>query len=205
VIFGGLFKRKSADGDAVDVDAVVREHGPAVWRLLKRVFGQHADIEDTFQQVMLELVRALPGFEGKSELTTWIHRIALNVAYQRMRRGYRGVEVDLDEAGAPAADVDVEREVQDQQAARELYEALEALPPKKRIAVVLHDVEGLTLKEISERLGIPLQTVASQLHTGRAQLAEELHARGLDDGRTATRTGSSSSSSPSSSSSRRRS
>ncbi len=161
-----------------DVDAVVRAHGPDVWRLLKRIFGQHADVDDTFQQVMLEVVRALPSFRGDSELSTWIHRITLNVAYQRMRRGYRGVEVDLDEAGVAVADVDVEGQVADAQTARRLYESLEALPPKKRIAVVLHDVEGLTLKEIGERLGIPLQTVASQLHSGRAMLAEALFVQG---------------------------
>jgi RNA polymerase sigma-70 factor (ECF subfamily) len=158
-------------------DEIVRAHGPSIWRLLKRIFGQHADVDDTFQQVMLEVVRALPSFEGRSDIATWIHRIALNVAYQRMRRGYRGVEVDLDEAEPKAADVDVESIVADAEAARRLYEALEALPPKKRIAVVLHDVEGLTLKEIGERLGIPLQTVASQLHSGRAQLADEIHSR----------------------------
>ena len=151
-----------------ETEVVVRAHGPAVWRQLKRIFGAHADIEDTFQQVMLEIVRALPGFQGESELSTWIHRITLNVAYQRMRRGYRGVEVDLDESGVVAIAADVE-------AARRLYKALEALPPKKRIAVVLHDIEGLTLREIGERLGVPLQTVASQVHTGRALLAEELH------------------------------
>lgn len=158
-------------------EEVVREHGPTVWRLLQRMFGRHAEIEDTFQQVMLEVVRSLPGFRGDSELSTWIHRITLNIAYQRMRRQYRGGEVDLDEAEPTAADIDVEEQVADAEAARLLYACLEALPPKKRVAVVLHDIEGLTLKEIGERLGIPLQTVASQLSSGRAQLAQEMRAR----------------------------
>lgn len=157
---------------------VVRAHGPAVWRLLQRMFGRDAEIEDTFQQVMLEVVRSLPRFRGDSELSTWVHRITLNIAYQRMRQHYRGDEIDLDEAGSTPADVDVEAQVADAEASRMLYACLEALSPKKRVAVVLHDIEGLTLKEISERLGIPLQTVASQLSSGRAQLAELLRAQG---------------------------
>jgi RNA polymerase sigma-70 factor, ECF subfamily len=156
---------------------LVRTHGPTVWRLLQRMFGSDADIEDTFQQVMLELVRALPGFRGDSEVSTWVHRVALNIAYQRMRQQYRSNEVELEQAGSAPAEVDVEAEVAGAQAARMLYACLEALPPKKRMAVVLHDIEGLTLRAIGERLGIPLQTVASQLQSGRAMLAEELRER----------------------------
>lgn len=163
-------------------DEVVRTHGPAVLRTLQKLFGKHADIEDTFQQVMLEVVRSLPAFQGNSELATWIHRITLNIAYQRMRATYRGREVEIIELddlehSPPIPDLDIEAQVADAEAVRQLYDALEALPPKKRMAVVLHDVEGLTLREISERLGTPLQTVASQLHTGRTLLAREVMAR----------------------------
>ena len=61
-----------------------------------------------------------------------------------------------------------------------LYEALATLDPKKRMAVVLHDIEGMTLKEISEHLGKPLQTVASQVRSGRSDLAAYLHSAGLN-------------------------
>ena len=155
---------------------VVRQHGPAVLSRLRRLFGVHTDIDDTFQQVMLEVVRGLPAFAGRSELATWIHRITLNVAYQRMRRSYRtaGV-VALDGVAEPQSDdEDAHSRLERAEAARLLHACLEMLSPKKRVAVVLHDLEGLTLKAIGEQLGAPLQTVASQLKAGRAELATHM-------------------------------
>lgn len=161
---------------------VVQQHGPTVLSRLRRMFGAHADVDDTFQQVMLEVVRGLPGFAGRSELATWIHRITLNVAYQRMRRSYRTAPVvALDSVAEPASDDDDALAVLERaEAARLLHACLELLPPKRRVAVVLHDIEGLTLKSIGEQLGSPLQTVASQLKAGRAELAQHMHRALLD-------------------------
>ncbi|MDP2339874.1 MAG: RNA polymerase sigma factor [Deltaproteobacteria bacterium] len=161
---------------------VVREHGPAVLSRLRRMFGVHAEIDDTFQQVMLEVVRGLPAFAGRSELSTWIHRITLNVAYQRMRRSYRAAGVvALDSVTEPQSDdADALTLLERAESARLLHACLEMLPPKRRVAVVLHDIEGLTLKAIGEHIGSPLQTVASQLKAGRAELAAHMQ-RALRD------------------------
>ena len=157
-----------------DVEAVVREHGPRVVALLRRTFGPRADIDDLFQQVMLEVVRALPGFQGASGLGTWIHRIALNVIFQEMRRTYRAPRmVDVDDVDL-VGDLDVAADVEAAEAERLLYSALAALPPHQRIAVVLHDLHGHTLKEVAQELASPLQTVASRVQAGRAALADAL-------------------------------
>ena len=66
---------------------------------------------------------------------------------------------------------DAEEAAARRQTMARLYSCLESLDPKQRMAVVLHDIEGRTLKEISKSQGRPLQTVASQLHAGRAKLA----------------------------------
>lgn len=164
---------------------VVREHGPHVARLLRRIFGPGSDIDDAYQAVFVEVLRSLPSFQGRSKLRTWIHRIALNVAYQEMRMQYRearvraadDVEVVMEQVGTSAD------ETARADSRRLLYAGLESLDPKKRIAVVLHDVEGYTLREIGEHLGRPLQTVASQVRSGRAQLARfvaESEAVGMD-------------------------
>jgi len=154
-------------------EEVVKAHGAYVARLLYRLFGPGSDIDDVYQAVFVEVLRALPGFEERAKLSTWIHRITLNVAYQEMRlqtreRASRSAE-DLECA---TADLCHERDdFARADSRRLLYAGLASLDAKKRIAVVLHDVEGYTLKEISEHLGRPLQTVASQVRAGRAELA----------------------------------
>jgi len=158
-------------------ETVVREYGPVVYRHLKRLFGPRADVDDMFQSVFVEILRSLPTFRGKSHIKTWIHRITLNIAYQEMRRKYYtpaldelddGAELEGDQTQAtPAFHASPEQAL----AVRRLYIALAELDPKKRLAVVMHDVEGFKLREISDLLCIPLQTVASQLHAGRAELA----------------------------------
>lgn len=155
-------------------EQVVHDHSEDVLRLLRRMFGPSADVDDVFQAVFVEVIRSLPAFKGKAKLRTWIHRIALNVAYQEMRMRYREREVrstdDLDTL--PLLDVEGERSFERAEQRRMLYAGLEELSPKKRLAVILHDIEGHTLKEIAEMTGRPLQTVASQVRAGRAELAD---------------------------------
>lgn len=155
-------------------EEVVAEHRAMVARLLRRIFGPRADIDDVFQAVFVEVLRSLPSYAGKAQLRTWIHRITLNVAYQEMRLRYRESRVRVkveDVEDLAQVEGSAEAEVMKAQEARQLYEALEYVDPKKRIAVILHDLEGHTLKEVSEILGRPLQTVASQVKFGRAELA----------------------------------
>ena len=160
-----------------DIDRVVREQGPRVVALLRRTFGPGADIDDLFQQVMLEIVRSLPGVQGASALGTWVHRVALNTIFQEMRRTYRAPSmVDVEEVEL-VGDGDVAADFEQAESERLLYAALAALPPHQRIAVVLHDLHRHTLKEVGEELACPLPTVASRVQAGRAALADALDVR----------------------------
>jgi len=172
-------------------EQVVRDHSADVLRLLRRIFGPHADVDDVFQAVFVEVIRSLPAFKGEAKLKTWIHRITLNVAYQEMRMQYKEREVratDDFETLPLIADpqsVDVFERAEQR---RMLYEGLRELSPKKRFAVILHDIEGCTLKEIAETTGRPLQTVASQVRAGRAELADWFARRGtLEEKQTQTK------------------
>lgn len=154
-------------------EEVVKAHGRHVARLLYRLFGPDADIDDVYQAVFVEVLRSLPAFRGHAKLSTWIHRIALNVAYQEMRLQYRerAVRCPGDPEVVIADMPDQSDGFAQADSRRALYDSLCQLDAKKRIVVLLHDVEGYTLKEIGEQLGRPLQTVASQVKTGRAELA----------------------------------
>ena len=153
---------------------VVEQYGPHVYRQLKRIFGPHADVDDVFQAVFVEVLRSLPSFRGRSKLSTWIRRIAWNVAYQEMRTQYRHLCVGplIVEPISPEQPVD--DLAQRNRDLDRLYRALAQIDPKLRAAIILHDIEDKTLKEVAEILGRPLQTVASQVRTARARLTEQM-------------------------------
>jgi len=140
---------------------VVREHGPEVYRVLTRIFGPRADIDDAYQNVFVEVLRSLPGFRGRARLSTWIRRITWNVAYQEMRLSYRAASTSSLEDCAAIAGASPEGQLEGRDELRRFYLALHKLEPKLRLALVMHDVEGCTLKEIGEALFISGKTVSS--------------------------------------------
>ncbi len=177
---GGLLGQLVGRREPADV---VREFGPQVHRHLRRIFGPQADIDDVYQAVFVEILRSLPSFRGLSKMSTWIRRITWNVAYQEMRMQYRHQHLTpLEEQviADPAEDTDqiVERRL----AMKKLYLCLNQLDPRQRSAVLMHDIEGKTLRQISHELGRPLPTVASQLYTGRSRLTELMAQEGQGRG-----------------------
>jgi RNA polymerase sigma-70 factor (ECF subfamily) len=154
---------------------VVEAHSARVQRLAYRLTGNRADAEDLAQDVFVRAFRSLPKFR-QGTLEGWLHRITTNLFLDEARRRARlrfdpvGVLGDarLDQAGPGATDpVDalLDADVED---------ALAALSPELRSAVVLCDIEGLSYEEIASVLGVPTGTVRSRLHRGRAQLRRAL-------------------------------
>jgi RNA polymerase sigma-70 factor (ECF subfamily) len=167
------------DWDAPSWDDVVRDHGARVYRLAYRLTGNQHDAEDLTQEVFVRVFRSLsqytPGsFEG------WLHRITTNLFLDGVRRKAR---IRFDGLPDDAADRIPSREIGPQQLLddraydADVQDALDALHPDFRVAVVLCDVEGMTYEEISDLLGIKLGTVRSRIHRGRAALRQALSHR----------------------------
>ena len=159
-------------------EEVVRTHSARVYRLAYRLTGNKHDAEDLTQEVFVRVFRSLssytPGtFEG------WLHRITTNLfldmARRRQRIRFEGLGDEtaqrLPSGPTPAQAFD-ERHLDS-----DIAEALEALAPEYRAAVVLCDIEGLSYEEIAVTLGVKLGTVRSRIHRGRAQLRAALDHR----------------------------
>ena len=158
---------------------VVRLHGDRVYRLAYRLTGNRHDAEDLTQEVFVRVFRSLDGytpgtFEG------WLHRITTNLFLDTARRrqrirfeglGDQAVGLLRDDEPTPAQAFDARHLDTDVQ------QALEALAPEYRAAVVLCDIEGLSYEEIATTLGVKLGTVRSRIHRGRAQLRTALDHR----------------------------
>jgi RNA polymerase sigma-70 factor, ECF subfamily len=160
-------------------DAVVREHSARVYRLAYRLTGNTHDAEDLTQEVFVRVFRSLqnytPGtFEG------WLHRITTNLFLDMARRKQRIRFEGLPEEAAGRLTGDEPTPAQAFDARHfdsDVQQALAALAPEYRAAVVLCDIEGLSYEEIADSLGIKLGTVRSRIHRGRAQLRAALEHR----------------------------
>lgn len=160
-------------GDRGALDALLRRHEQQLHALCRRITGDPTDALDALQEAMIAIVRGLPRFDGRSKVSTWMHRVATNACLDELRRRRRrpaGALPEVEEAtpdGAPALDESIADRTT-------LDHALAALPVEFRAPVVLRDVLGHDYAEIASILAIPPGTVRSRIARGRAQLAREL-------------------------------
>ena len=153
---------------------VVRRYFPDVWRFLRRLgFAPHI-VDDAAQELFLVTVRRLETIDP-SRVRPFLLGTALRIARTQNRRHAREVPTEqidilhnaIDGGPTPEQDLDDGK-------ARELaYQLLSQLQEDTRVVFVMHEIEGLTMNEISQATGAPLGTVASRLRRGR----EEIQAR----------------------------
>jgi RNA polymerase sigma-70 factor (ECF subfamily) len=160
-------------------DEIVRTHSQRVYRLAYRLTGNQHDAEDLTQEVFIRVFRSLssyqPGtFEG------WLHRITTNLFLDMVRRRAR---IRFDSLGddaeerIPGKEISPEAVYTDAHLDPDIEQALNALAPEFRAAVVLCDIEGLSYEEIAATLDVKLGTVRSRIHRGRTQLRQALEHR----------------------------
>ena len=161
---------------------VFDEHARYVIRTLRHLGIGEADVEDVAQEVFVTVHRKLPEFEGRSKLRTWLYAICLRVASDHRRRAYvvreRTTEsppVDDGERSGLEPDTHAESRA-------EVQALLALLDDDKRQVLVLYEVEGLTMREVAEVIGCPIQTAYSRLHAAR-ELLRAAWERAQQDGK----------------------
>ncbi len=154
---------------------VARNHGRFLYTVAYRLTGNHDDAQDLVQEVLLRVRRGLETYRPGS-LEGWLSRITTNTFLDEARRRQRR-PVDLlpeepDRVVPPsvAADDALAAEVLPD----DVQDALRELPDEYRAAVVMCDVVGLSYQEISDSLDVPVGTVRSRIHRGRAMLRKAL-------------------------------
>lgn len=178
---------RAQEGDTDAFRQIFVRHRGDVTRIVYRMLGPSADVEDVVQDVFLNVYRSLPSFRGDAKFSTWLYRLATNVTRMHLRRGRsrpRFADVEVPEAPRDSSppdgpDVQIERA----ERVRALYRLLDTLSEKKREVLVLHDLEGVPAKEIADMAGIPVLTVRTRLFYARkelyAALADEPSLRGV--------------------------
>src|SRR5579863_9894381 len=171
-----LIARASA-GDSEAFRQIYERHRADVARLVYRMLGGRSDFEDVIQEVFVQVYRSLKDFRGQSKLSTWMHRVTVNVVLMH-RRAARSRPVFAEEpptdgmlrAETTAPDEDAER----RERMRAFGRLLDRLADKKRIVFVLHELEGIAPTEIARIVGAPVLTVRTRLFYARRELEEML-------------------------------
>ncbi|MBA3500510.1 MAG: RNA polymerase sigma factor [Deltaproteobacteria bacterium] len=145
---------------------VYRDYAAFIWRALRRLGVRDADVEDVCQEVFLVVHRKLPDFEQRASVRTWLYSIALRCASDYSRRAHVKREAP-GEVGEMPTDPTQATAVADRQARVVLDEILDTLDEVKRAVFVLYELEELSMAEVAEAVGCPLQTAYSRLHAAR--------------------------------------
>ncbi|HRI06508.1 MAG TPA: RNA polymerase sigma factor [Nannocystaceae bacterium] len=144
---------------------VYNEHHDFMWRSLRRLGVDAADVEDAVHDAFLVVARRLVEFEGRSSLRTWLFAIAMRVAQSRRRDRQREVHhLERYESVAP-------REAEDQWTRRDvrvtLQQLLDTLEEDQRVVFIMTELEGMTAPEIAAVLDLKVPTVYSRLRLAR--------------------------------------
>jgi RNA polymerase sigma-70 factor (ECF subfamily) len=171
-------------GEASAFDLLVARWEDRIRGACYRFLGSEEEARDVAQEAFLKAYRAIGGFKREARFSSWLYQIATNLCRDRLRRRRTRATVSLEEmeetGGAiaetrPGAD---ERLLQDD-LARVVRRAIEALAEEQREVLILKEYEGLTFLEIAQALDVPVSTVKTRLYRGLGQLRQRLEREGV--------------------------
>ncbi len=170
--------QRAKGGDGAAIDALIERYSARVSRLAANILDDIEDARDAAQESLLKISVRVRQFRGDSQFSTWLHRLVVNTcrdvaASQRLRRMEA---LDDEYRELPGLDGDASRGALLAELRRELFDGLELLSNEQREVVLLRDALGLSYEEIARLLRVPVGTVKSYVHRGRARLR-----RGLEE------------------------
>jgi RNA polymerase sigma-70 factor (ECF subfamily) len=176
-------------------DRLYRDHVDLVYRYAHRLCGEAESAKDLVQETFLNAFRGLNRFRGDAKASTWLYAIASR-ACLRMRRKRKGAperELSLEEfvptsegefrLQVPIEGLTPEQALENKELREALQQAINKLPKKYRMALVLRDMEGLSAGETGAVMGLSERAVKSRLHRARLFVRRELSASGIAEER----------------------
>ena len=169
-----------------EFDAVHEAYRSRIVRYLARLVGEH-EAEDLAQEVFVRVARGLPAFRGDSRLSTWIYRVARNVAVDRLRGGPPLWTTRPAPSGAAEGDDEAREEAGTADSAEQalirgemsscVRNLVDGLPENDRAVIVLGEMGELRDREVADVLGVTVGTAKIRLHRARARLKREMERR----------------------------
>ncbi len=171
--------QRHVDGDTEAFGELFARHRDRLWAVAIRTLGDPEEAADALQDAMIAAFRRAASFRGDSAVTTWLHRIVVNAALDRMRRrAARPTTAGQDDEALDALAVAGGQPLSDPSGttdtAMDVMAALRQLVPDQRAALVLVDMLGYSISDAAEVLGVSEGTVKSRAARGRARLLPRL-------------------------------
>jgi RNA polymerase sigma-70 factor, ECF subfamily len=171
--------RRAAQGERQAWADLYRRYVDGVWNRLQRLVGPDPDREDLVQQIFLEVFQGLSRFRGDAAFSTYLYRVQINMVCDHLRRRRRRPLLLTTEMFQEIETLDPspERKAQSRERLSLIWAALDRMKPKKRVALVLAVVEGLSLEEIGNLVQASTDTVAKRIEHARKELQSMLTRR----------------------------
>lgn len=181
--------RGGAGGAGGALGALIERYQHRIFSICLRMTGNRDVAADLCQDTLLKVILGLDGFDGRSRLSTWVVRIAMNVCltYLRSARARRTTTTGetLDQSsgtfaaggGVRGGELSGAERVEQEESRRMVLDALGGLDPEQRAVLVLRDVQGLDYQQVAEVMGVPVGTVKSRLFRARLALRDGVEAR----------------------------
>jgi RNA polymerase sigma-70 factor, ECF subfamily len=168
--------------DASAFELLMRRHNQRLYRVVRSILREPAEVEDVMQQTYLSAFVHLDQFEGAAKWSTWLCRIGINEALARMRQHSRLVSLDaaseeaMTDLGKPQ-DIDPERSASGREFQQLVEGAIDRLPEGFRTILMMREIEGMTVAETAAVLEVDENVVKTRLHRARACLRETIERR----------------------------
>lgn len=173
--------RRAARGEEAAVRIMIQTYNRRLYRIARSIVRDGAEAEDVLQEAYLRAFRSLAGFRGDASLGSWLTRIVLNEALQRIRRHTDVPASRIEPPNQPASQIipfpfngtpaaDPERGMAQRQLCELVERAIDELPREFRTVLVARVVEGMSVDETAALLGIRPATVKTRLHRARSML-----------------------------------
>jgi RNA polymerase sigma-70 factor, ECF subfamily len=176
--------RQALTHDAAALRTIMQRHNRRLYRIARSILRNESEAEDAVQETYIKAFTHLQGFRAESSLSTWLSRIAMNEALERLRRQRQmaerqSVDVFAREAQILAfphtsASADPERAMAQREIIELVERAADGLPEIFRIVFVMRVIEGMSVEETAALLDLELKTVKTRLHRARKLLRKHL-------------------------------
>ncbi len=150
--------------DDTRIENIINLYGDLLYRTGIMILGNPQDVQDVLQEVMLKVLQKMPEFHDSEHEKAWLLRVTINLCKDMLRFRFRHQYIQIDELEIEAVDTD------DRQLLREIIQ----LPPRWRIVLLLHYVEGYSLKEIADILSVSENAVKKRMQRAKARLKKKL-------------------------------